>query len=42
MVGPTIAVHRELGAGLLETVYEVGLARELQDRGLNVERQILL
>jgi GxxExxY protein len=35
-----IAVHRELGPGLLETVYEVVLARELQDRGLNVERQV--
>lgn len=35
-----IAVHRELGPGLLETVYEVVLARELRDRGLKVERQV--
>ncbi len=35
-----IAVHQELGPGLLETVYEVVLARELQDRGLRVERQV--
>lgn len=35
-----ITVHRELGPGLLETVYEVVLVRELQDRGLNVERQV--
>ena len=35
-----IAVHRELGPGLLETVYEVVLARELQDRGLKVARQV--
>ena len=35
-----IAVHQELGPGLLETVYEVVLVRELQDRGLKVERQI--
>ena len=35
-----IAVHRELGPGLLETVCEVVLARELQDRGLTVERQV--
>jgi GxxExxY protein len=35
-----IAVHRELGPGLLETVYEVVLARELRDRGLTVERQV--
>jgi GxxExxY protein len=35
-----IAIHRELGPGLLETVYEVVLARELHDRGLRVDRQI--
>ncbi len=35
-----IAVHRELGPGLLETVYEIVLARELGERGLKVDRQI--
>lgn len=40
VIEAAIAVHRELGPGLLETVYEVALARELQDRGLKVERQI--
>jgi len=35
-----INVHRELGPGLLETVYEVILARELSDLGLKVERQV--
>ena len=35
-----ITVHRELGPGLLETVYEVILARELSDLGLKVERQV--
>ena len=35
-----INVHRELGPGLLETVYEVILARELSDHGLKVERQV--
>ena len=35
-----IAIHQELGPGLLETVYEVVLVRELQDRGLKVERQV--
>ncbi len=34
-----IAIHRELGPGLLETVYEVILARELSDLGIKVERQ---
>ena len=40
VVEAAIAVHRELGPGLLETVYEVVLARELQDRGLKVDRQV--
>lgn len=35
-----INVHRGLGPGLLETVYEVVLTRELIDLGLNVERQV--
>ena len=32
-------VHTKLGPGLLESVYEVILAYELQKRGLTVERQ---
>ena len=40
VIEAAIAVHRELGPGLLETVYEVILARELGDRGLKVERQL--
>lgn len=40
VVEAAIAVHRELGPGLLETVYEVVFARELQDRGLKVDRQV--
>jgi GxxExxY protein len=39
IVESAITIHRELGPGLLETVYEVVLARELRDRGLSVERQ---
>ena len=35
-----IAVHKELGPGLLESVYEVVLAYELQQRGLRVSRQV--
>ena len=34
------AVHRELGPGLLESVYEVVLAAELLQRGLSVRRQV--
>ena len=39
-INSAITVHRELGPGLLESVYEVILADELRDRGLNVERQV--
>ena len=40
VVDTALAVHRDLGPGLLESVYEVILARELQLRGLSVERQV--
>ena len=40
VIESAIAVHRELGPGLLEMVYEVVLVRELQNRGLKVERQV--
>jgi vacuolar-type H+-ATPase catalytic subunit A/Vma1 len=33
-------LHVELGPGLLESVYEVVLAKMLQDRGLSVQRQV--
>ncbi len=39
VVESAIAVHRQLGPGLLETVYEVALAYELKERELRVERQ---
>jgi iron complex transport system substrate-binding protein len=32
-------LHRDLGPGLLETVYEVVLAKLLEERGLRVQRQ---
>ena len=35
-----IRVHRALGPGLLESVYETILARDLTNLGLMVERQI--
>jgi GxxExxY protein len=34
-----ISIHRQLGPGLLETVYEAILSKELEKRGLKVERQ---
>ena len=39
ITGAAIAVHRELGPGLLESVYEAVLARALERRGFHVERQ---
>jgi GxxExxY protein len=40
IVDAAIAVHSELGPGLLESVYEIALAYELRQRGFDVERQI--
>jgi len=40
VVDSALALHRELGPGLLESVYEVILAHELRQRGLQVERQV--
>lgn len=40
MVESAIAVHRDLGPGLLESVYEVILAHELRERGLEIVRQV--
>lgn len=40
VVDTAIMLHRALGPGLLESVYELTLAHELQKRGLEVERQI--
>jgi GxxExxY protein len=39
IVDAAFHVHRGLGPGLLETVYEVVLAEALRARGLRVERQ---
>lgn len=32
-------IHKELGPGLLESVYEIVLSKSLEKRGLHVERQ---
>jgi GxxExxY protein len=40
VVDSALVVHRELGPGLLESVYEIVLAYELQQRGLQVNRQV--
>jgi GxxExxY protein len=42
IVEASIAIHKELGPGLLETVYEMVLHHELNRRGLKVERQVAI
>jgi GxxExxY protein len=39
IIGASLAVHREIGPGMLESACEACLAFELGDRGLSVERQ---
>ena len=41
-VGSAYKVHRTLGPGLLESVYELCLAHELRKRGLEVRTQLNL
>jgi GxxExxY protein len=39
IIGAAIELHRTLGPGLLESVYQTALARDLIELGLNVESQ---
>ena len=39
VVGAAVGLHRELGPGLLESVYEMILASKLANMGYSVERQ---
>ena len=39
VIGACIEVHRELGAGLLESTYEGCLCHELSNRGIHFARQ---
>jgi GxxExxY protein len=41
VVAAAFEVHKALGPGLLESVYEACLAYELRDRGLGVETQVV-
>ena len=40
IVDAAIKVHRALGPGLLESVYDIVLVHELAKRGLKVERRV--
>ena len=40
VIGAAIEVHRHLGAGFLESVYEQALACEMSNRGVAFQRQV--
>ncbi|MBQ6210510.1 MAG: GxxExxY protein [Prevotella sp.] len=42
IIGAAIEVHKYLGPGLLESVYEICLLEELEERGMKVEQQVRL
>ncbi len=42
IIGAAIEVHRILGPGLLESIYEEALCHELHLQGLNCERQVAI
>jgi len=42
IIGAAIEVHRELGPGLLESSYEICLARELELRGISFDFELPL
>lgn len=42
VVGCAIEVHRNLGPGLLESVYQLCMIDELKEQGLNVQSQVYL
>ena len=42
VIGAAIEVHKYLGPGLLESVYEICLIEELEQRGLKVQQQVRL
>jgi GxxExxY protein len=40
IIGAAIEVHRQLGPGFIESIYENALVYELRKRGLKVEQQV--
>jgi GxxExxY protein len=40
IIGGAISVHKALGPGFIESVYEAALVHELRKRGLDVEQQV--
>ena len=42
IVNASFKIHRSIGPGLLEKIYEVCLAHELRKAGLDVKRQVTI
>lgn len=42
IIGQAIRIHRLIGPGLFEQVYETALAAALENHGFGVERQVVL
>jgi GxxExxY protein len=42
IIAAGVAVHRELGPGFVEKIYENAQADELEDRGHRVDRQVVV
>jgi GxxExxY protein len=40
IIGVALKLHKRLGPGLLESVYEIALVHDLEEIGLKVKRQI--
>jgi GxxExxY protein len=40
IVDTAVYIHKELGSGLLESVYEAVLMRKKKKKGLNIQRQV--
>ena len=40
IIGAAIEVHRQLGPGFIESIYENALVHELRKRGLKLEQQL--
>lgn len=42
IIGAAISLHRNIGPGLLESAYEIALAYELTEIGLDVKQQVAM